>query len=383
MKKRYKYTLIIMLALSLVLVSFITGCLVGFGTKTPSEKPDYDLINQAWNSVYQYYVESDKLDATKISQGAVQGIVDSLNDPYSAYMDPDTTELFMTKISGNFEGIGATVNMNPDDWPIIVTPIESSPAEAAGLKAGDIILAVDGESVYGLNLTEVVLKIRGPSGTQVTITIQREGETDPIDITVTRAVINVPSVDWEMKDDIAYISIIEFREGTNEELDTVLAAIDMNTTKGIILDLRNNPGGIVTTVIDVASHFIDKGVIVTMIDNKGNQTSDSVNPNGVFIELPIVVLVNEYSASGSEILAGALQDYKRAAIAGVTTYGKGSYNITIPLDDGSSIYLTIGRWATPNGNLIEGEGIVPDYVLAQTGDEEVQWAIDFLHGEIK
>ncbi len=383
MKNRYKYTLLVFLALAVISVSFVSGCLLGFGTKNPTEKPDYGLINQAWNSIYQYYVEPGKLDGTELSQGAVRGIVEALDDPHSAYMDPDTTKLFQTNISGNFEGIGATVNMNEDNWPIIVTPIEGSPAANAGLRPGDIIIGVDGGTTYGLNITELVLKIRGTAGTQVTLTIQREGESEPLEIAVTRAVINMPSVKWEMKGDIAYIRIIEFREDTNEELNNVLSEIDMVLTKGIILDLRNNPGGIVTTVVDVASHFIEKGIVITMIDNQGNQTSDAVNPNGIFTDLPMVVLVNEYSASGSEVLAGALQDYERATIAGVTTYGKGSYNITIPLEDGSSVYLTIGRWATPNGNLIEGKGIVPDYELTQTGDEEIQWALDFLHGYIK
>lgn len=383
MSKKYKITVAVLVLLTLITVSFVTGCLFSFINSEPGQKLDYDLINKAWDSIYNNYIDTSNLDTAIQTQGAIRGIVDSIEDPYSAYLDPDTYELFTSNIEGNFEGIGATVNMNENNQPTVVSTLDNSPAANAGLKAGDVILAIDGKPATGLSLTEAVLKIRGAAGTPVTLTILPEGETITIDITIIRAVINVASVNWEMKGDIAYIKIIEFKQTTNEEFNSVLNNIDMTITKGIVLDLRSNPGGVVTTVVDVASHFIKSGVIVIMVDNKGNKTSNSVNPNGVFTELPMVVLVDQYSASSSEILAGALKDYNRATIAGVTTFGKGSYNITIPLDDGSGIYLTIGRWETPNGSMIEGKGIEPDYVLTQTGDEEVQWAIDFLHNGMK
>ncbi len=178
---------------------------------------------------------------------------------------------------------------------------------------------------------------------------------------------------------MVYIQIHEFGETTNDEINTALQSLPLANATGIILDLRSNPGGIVTTVVDVASHFIKQGVVTTLVDNKGNSTVYSVRPNGVFTDLAMVVLVDQFSASGSEVLTGALKDNHRATIAGVTTFGKGSYDTTIPLKDGSYIYLTIGRWLTPNGELIEGKGITPDYALTETGDAEVQWAIDFLH----
>jgi carboxyl-terminal processing protease len=181
-----------------------------------------------------------------------------------------------------------------------------------------------------------------------------------------------------MVGDVAYIQITNFYEKTNDEFQAALMALNLPHAKGIIIDLRNNLGGYVTAMVDVASHFVDKGVIITLRDNQGKTQSESVNPNGVFTTLPVVVLVNQYSASASEVLSGALQDYGRATIAGVQTFGKGSYDQFFNLSDGSAIYLTVGRWLTPKGREIEGKGITPDQILTQTGDDETQWAVKYL-----
>jgi carboxyl-terminal processing protease len=316
--------------------------------------------------------------STMLNQGAVRGMLQSLDDPYSAYLDPQAYQLEQSSAAGSFEGIGAQVGVNKDKQIIITAPIENSPAAKAGIKSGDIILAVDGKSIAGLSLTEVVLLIRGPSGTKVKLEILHEGSDTPEKIGIIRAAISTPSVKYEMRGDILYLRINSFNEQTNNELQTALESVDLKNTTGIILDLRDNPGGLVTTVVNVASHFIKDGVIITLRDNQGKTDSISTNPNGTYTELPIVVLVNQYSASGSEVLSGALQDYKRAAIAGTITFGKGSYDQFFQLKDGSAIYLTIGRWLTPNGKEIEGNGITPDYILTQTGEDEILWAIDFL-----
>jgi carboxyl-terminal processing protease len=377
MPKNLKVSLITIAVIIVIALSFGTGYIVRGNTQDQS--PGLTLIDQALNAIYQDYVEPSKLDSTSLSHGAIKGIVTALDDPYSAFFDPEMYKLFQSDLQGTFQGIGAQVAMNNDNQPVVIAPLENSPAEKAGIKAGDIILAVDSKSTKGLTLIEVVLEIRGPAGSSVKLTIQHEGQSAPVDIEVLRAEISSYTVTWEMKGDIAYIKITEFGERTNDELDSALQSAIAHKATGVVLDLRSNPGGLVRTVVDIAGHFIKGGVVLTLVDNKGEQTPVQVHPNGVFTDLPVVILVDQYSASGSEVLTGALRDHNRATVAGVKTYGKGSYDINIPLEDGSGIYLTVGRWLRPNGQLIEGKGIEPDYVLTVTGDEEIQWAIDFLH----
>jgi carboxyl-terminal processing protease len=379
MPRKYKITLIVCLVLTVLSLSVAVGCVaLGIPTPSGSSSPELSMVDQAWSLIHQKYVEPSKIDSAALSRAAVKGMVDALNDPYSAYLDPQTFKMAQSDLQGTFEGIGAQVNLNKDKQITIVAPLENSPAAKAGIRTGDIILEINGKSTIGLSLTEAVLLIRGPKGTSVKLLVQHEGQTAPVSIDVVRAQISSSSVTYQMRGNIAYIRITMFGERTNDELSSALEAIDLKNTTGIILDLRNNPGGIVTTVVDVASHFIKEGVIITMVDNQGNKSSISTHPNGIYTDLPIVVLVNQYSASGSEVLSGALRDHKRGVIAGVTTLGKGSYDINIPLQDGSSIYLTVGRWLTPNGQLIEGKGIDPDFVLTQTGEEGILWAVDYL-----
>jgi carboxyl-terminal processing protease len=223
-----------------------------------------------------------------------------------------------------------------------------------------------------------VLEIRGPEGTAVRLLVLHQGDTEPEEIEIIRAKIELPSVRFEMKEDIAYINITHFSQRTNEELSPVLESVIQQMATGIILDLRSNPGGSLEAVVDVASHFLEEGIVVSIVDNEEKQTGLEVEPNGATIDLPMVVLVDNYSASGSEVLAGALQDYGRATIAGAKTYGKGSVNILRQLKDGSGLYVTTARWLTPNGRLIEGEGLYPDYELELVGEDAIQWAIDYL-----
>jgi carboxyl-terminal processing protease len=379
MPKNFRIFSIAVLSILLILLVFFVGWSAGTGTTLFSHRANARLLNQAWTVITQNYVELSVANSTVLNEGAVRGMVQSLNDPYSAYLSPEEYKLAQSGIQGTFGGIGAQVGLNSANQPIILAPLENSPAAKAGIKTGDVILAVNGESTQGLSLTEVVLLVRGPAGTTVRLLIQHEGETTPVEIDVIRAQINALTVIYKMMDSIAYIDISNFNENTNDELNTGLQALDLKDSTGIILDLRDNPGGLVREVVDVASHFIKLGVITTLVDNKGDRSSQSVQPNGVYTDLPMVVLVNQYTASGSEILSGALQDYNRAIIAGNYTLGKGSYDSFFQLSDGSAIYLTIGRWLTPDGREIEGKGITPDYVLTQTGDQEIQWAIDYLN----
>jgi len=377
MSKSLKIFLIVGLSILVLSLAFGAGCLTG--TPSSSEGPDTQLLDEAWTTITQNYVEPSIANSTILNEGAVKGMVQALNDPYSAYLSPGEYEIAQSGIQGTFSGIGAQVGLNSANQPVVLAPIANSPAAKAGIKTGDVILAVNGESTEGLSLTEVILLVRGPAGTTVKLLIQHQGEATPVEIDIVRAQISAPSVTYQMMGNISYIDISSFSENTNDELNTGLQTLDLKNSAGIILDLRDNPGGLVSDVVDVASHFIKTGVIVTLVDNEGHRFSQSVHPNGVYTDLPMVVLVNQYTASASEVLSGALQDYHRAVIAGNTTLGKGSYDAFFPLSDGSAIYLTIGRWLTPDGREIEGKGITPDYVLTQTGDQEIQWAIDFLN----
>jgi carboxyl-terminal processing protease len=390
MPKILKVTVIIAFLLVIASLSLNSGCVLltpPSSTTNPgnsqAQTPDANLINEAWSVLTKNYVVPSSADSTTLNEGAIRGMVQALKDPYSAYFSPNDYQLVKTDFQGSFSGIGAQVTLNKDNVPVIVAPIEGSPAAKAGIKTGDMIIAINGETTEGLSLTEVVLKIRGESGTSVSLSIFHEGDTKAMDISIIRAQITAPSVVSQMKGNVAYLKINSFADNTNDALNKALQSLDLKNSVGIILDLRDNPGGIVTTVVDVASHFIKSGVIITLRDNQGKTEVESVRPNGVFSDLPMVVLVNQFSASGSEVLSGALQDYKRATIAGVVTLGKGSYDSFFELSDGSAIYLTIGRWITPDGREIEGKGITPDYVLTQTGEEAITWATDFLNGKVQ
>jgi carboxyl-terminal processing protease len=373
MSEKSKVIGIVLLVVAIIVVSFGTGWIVG---SRSSHQQSLGIVGQVWDIIFADYVDKDQLDAEALAQGAINGMVEALDDPYTAYLDATAYELSQRELEGKFEGIGAHVAAE-DGKVVIIAPIAGSPADKAGIRAGDVILEVDGQSVAGMSLVEVVLIVQGPKGTPVTLSVLHEGETEPEVIEIVRAEIEVPSVRFEMMEDIAYIQITNFSERTAEELSPVLEEVNQQAS-GIILDLRSNPGGLLNTVVTVTSFFLDEGVVVDVVDNEGNSFSYPVKPGRTAFDLPVVVLVNEYSASGSEVLAGALQDYGRAIIAGKKTYGKGSANQMFELEDGSALYITYARWFTPKGRLIEGEGIYPDYELDLENVDAVQWAIDYL-----
>jgi len=373
MSEKAKTIVIILLVATVVAVSFGTGWVVG--TRTSSEQ-GLGVVEQVWDIIFADYVDKGKLDAQALAQGAIRGMVEALDDPYTSYLDATAYELSMKSMEGKFEGIGAYVTAE-DGKIVVVAPVPDSPADKAGIKAGDVILDVDGRPTAGMSIIEVVLNVQGPKGTAVALLILHEGETEPEIIEIVRAEVELPSVFFEMKEDIAYINITRFTERTAVELYPVMEQVDRQAS-GIILDLRSNPGGLLDTVVAIVGFFIEEGVVIDVVDNDGGHVAYSVEPGGMTTELPLVVLVDEYSASGSEVLAGALQDYGRAVIAGKKTYGKGSANILYPLADGSGLYITNARWFTPNGRLIEGQGLPPDYELDLENEDAVQWAIDFL-----
>jgi len=336
------------------------------------------VVGEVWDIIFQDYVDQDRLDASSLRQAAIKGMVKELDDSYTSYLSAQAYQMRSSGLEGKFEGIGAYVGVK-DEQIMIIAPISDSPAAKAGIRAGDIILGVDGRSAAEMSLEEAVLHIRGPRGTSVRLLVLHEGETEPEEIEIVRAEIKLSSVLFEMRGDIAYININHFTERTYGELSPVLEGITQEGATGIVLDLRSNPGGLLEAVVDVTSHFLREGIVLFVLDNQGKQTSLSVEQGSVTTDLPLVVLTDNYSASGSEVLAGALQDHARATIAGAKTYGKGSVNTLNQLSDGSGLYITIARWLTPNGRLIEGEGISPDYELELEGEDAIQWAIDYLN----
>lgn len=324
---------------------------------------------EAWNIVHNNFVDQP-LDDVALMRGAIRGMMDAVGDKQTYYMDPVVYESATSQLSGDYEGIGAYVDTQ-GEYLTIISPIEGSPAEAAGLKPGDQIIAIDGVDMTGTAPEEARQKVLGPAGTTVKLTVARKGQEEPLEFVITRATITIPSVTGKMlENDIAYIDINQFGDKTTSELNAVLDELIAQNPKGVIIDLRNDGGGYLQTSIEVASEFIDKGVI--LYEQYGDGTRDTYNAlgNGRATDLPIVVLVNEGSASASEILAGALQDYGRAKLVGVQSYGKGSVQQWIPLsNDNGAARVTVARWLTPKERLIDGVGLTPDFVVELTEDD--------------
>jgi len=383
MSKTMKFTLISLLLVAVLVLSFGFG--YDLGSRTPPGPTEgLESVGQAWNLIFDEYVDKDQLDTTTLSQGAIEGMLEALDDPYTSHLDAESQQLGLSALEGEFEGIGAHVTIR-DEQLTIIAPIADSPADKAGIRAGDVILEIDGISTAEMSLAEAVLKIRGHEETSVRLLILHKGLGQTVkqyelmeEIEVVRAKIELPSIYFEMEGDIGYIGITYFSWRTDGELSPVLESIVEKEARGIILDLRHNSGGLLPVVIDVASHFLKEGVVVNVVDSQGEQAALEVKRMEVTTDLPMVVLVDSFTASGGEVLAGALQDYGRATIAGNKTFGKGSVNVLRQLKDGSAIYITIARWLTPSGRLIEGEGIEPDYELELGGEETIQWAIDCL-----
>ena len=324
---------------------------------------------EAWNIVHEQYVEQP-VDDELLMRGAIRGMMEALGDQHTLYMEPQDFENENSALEGQYEGIGAYVETD-GEYLTIVSPIEGSPADQAGLLPGDKVIAIDGEDMTGVAPEEARLKVLGPEGTTVTLTIAREGEPEPLEFTITRAEINILSAEGRMlEDNIGYVDINTFGEQTTRELRSTLDELLAQNPRGIIIDLRNNPGGYLGTSVEVTSEFIEEGVILYEEYGDGRREQHEALGNGRATDIPLVVLINEGSASASEILAGALQDYERATLVGVTSFGKGSVQTRVPLSNNQgAARVTIARWLTPDERLIEDIGLMPDVIVEMTPED--------------
>ncbi len=345
---------------------------------TPNAPAVYDDVLK---QIQQHYVVQP-VDSATLFYGALSGLVRSLGDPYSTFFTPEAATAFKNDLDLSIEGIGAEIGFK-DKRPAIIAPLPSSPAEKIGLKAGDLLVTVDDHDVTNLTIDEIVGFIRGKAGTKVVIVVERNAK--ELTFTVQRERITIASVTTRrLKDNVALVSVISFNEDTLTTFDEVVRGLLLDKPKGIILDLRNNPGGLLDVAVDLTGEFIGKQVVVKERDATGQERADSSNRDARLPTTPMVVLVNGGSASASEIVAGALQDSGRAAIVGTKTFGKGSVQSLEPLPDGSQLKLTVAKWFTPKGRTIDGTGIPPDHVVADptsAGDEndlQLQRALELL-----
>ena len=328
-----------------------------------------EVFSNVLSIIQQNYVED--IDTQETIEGAIKGMLSSL-DPHSSYLKPDDFKELQVETKGSFSGIGIEITIK-DDMLTVVSPIEDTPAFKAGIQAGDRIIKIGDESTKDMSLVEAVKKLRGPKGTEVTISIHREGLTELQEFTITRDVIPIYSVRSNMLEPgYGYARITNFQRNTSEDLqDALNELLQDDKLKGLILDLRNNPGGLLDASVKVADLFLDKGIIVSTKGRLQDQNMEfSAHSGGPEYNFPIVVLINGGTASASEIVAGALQDHKRALILGTQSFGKGSVQTIIPMNDGAGLRLTTARYYTPNGTSIQATGITPDVIVQEVEFQE-------------
>ena len=342
----------------------------GLSNKDPylsSSSIDFSLFWDAWNLIERKYVNRFELDRQKMVYGAIVGMLDSLGDPYSVFMEPEDSEKFIDDMSGSFDGIGAEVGIRKEILTVI-SPLEGNPAQKAGLKPGDKILKIDDTLTGDLTLDEAVSLIRGEKGTEVALLIFRDEWEETKEIKVTRDEIKIPIIKWELlappggeDNNIAYIQFYHFTENSAIEFNKTINEILKLNPNGIVLDLRNNPGGYLEVSVDIASWFLPKGEIVVIEDFGDGKNNEFVSRGYKKLEdMPTIVLINEGSASASEILAGALRDIRGIKLVGQKSFGKGSVQQLEKLKGGSSVKITVAKWLTPSGISISEEGIIPD-----------------------
>lgn len=364
---------------------------------------DFSSFWNTWQKLQASYYDKSKLDPQKMLNGAISGMIQSLGDPFTVYLPPTQNDNFKKGLAGKFSGIGAELGIKNDRDIIVIAPLDGSPAQKSGIKTQDQILKVDGESTSGWTLSQAVEKIRGPKDTFVILTVLHKNDKNPIDIKIKRDVITVKSVTGLVKNvkcsqkcevvekpcldcqKVAYIRLSQFGDNTNSDwLNLVKDIKSKGGFKGIVLDLRNNPGGYLTDAVFIAGEFLNPGQAVVVEDTGTYERKTlTVSRNGLFRNTPVVVLINKGSASASEIVAGALQDNKRAKLIGETSFGKGTIQEASDLGSGAGLHITIAKWLTPNGTWINGVGLTPDVNVAldskdQARDTQLEKAIEEL-----
>lgn len=351
------------------------------GTQGDAADPqtDFSVLDDIYRVLQEDFVEPDRIDESLLIEGAIRGLFDALGDPHSTYIGPEDFAVSQSDFDGAFEGIGATVSQQ-ENFVVIVRPLPDTAAEKAGILAGDVVLEVDGESAEGWSVEKAVLRIRGPRGSTVTLKVRHlNGIEEVIPIVRDRILVasvttEAPTVDGLLRDatdsevtDVGYLRIAQFTARTPEEITEALDALiaQRPDLRGLIIDVRSNPGGLLVETAQTADLFLESGIILTQVSQDGSERTFDARP-GVITDLPIVILQDEFSASGSEVLAAALAENGRATIVGSTSFGKGTVNHARALDNGGAVYVSIARWLTPARNQIEGRGVTPDIEVALT-----------------
>ncbi len=381
-------------ALLLIAVVLAAAACINFGgsadpeTGAPEKQPveglppEFDKLSEVYDLLESEHVDAGIIDPSALADGAIRGMLEAMEDEHAAYLDPEQYSFQRQEIQGTFEGIGAEVTVR-NGLITIVAPIPDTPAEEAGVKPGDVILSIDGESIAGWDLWQAINRIRGEKGTIVRVEVRRDrtGETEVLEIT--RGVIQLQSVRLTMLvGRIGHLRITSFAGTTLEELERELERFERSKGLGLIVDVRNNPGGLLSSVVNITSQFVDEGLVLYQLDGRGKRRDWDATSGGLVLDVPAVILMNEFSASASEVFAGAIMFHQRATTIGATTFGKGSVNNLWPLSDGSAVNFTVGRWYTPDGKMIEGDGIVPDIVLVATEDEAEDVQLDLAIDEL-
>ena len=362
--------------LAVLIPAILLVLALGVGGAQESGGDLFAPVYQIYQYIKSYFYQPERIDDQKALYGAMKGVVEHLDDPYSEFLDPDDRRRFDESLEGEFSGVGIELSI-VDNVITVITPLVGTPAEAAGVEAGDQILNIDGESTEGMTLTEAALRIRGEIGTTVTLTVRHEDGSIE-DIPIVRATIVLEPVKSELRADgtIGYIRLYRFEQDTTTELDAALQSFDLDRLTGFILDLRNNPGGLLNEAISVSSRFVDEGVLLItqdrLSDEKGYYARGNRIPN-----IPLAVLINRGSASASEITAGAIRDNDMGILIGEPSFGKGVYQQLIEFPDGSALKITAGEYFTPDRKVVNEVGLTPD-ILVEEGQDPVDVAIEWI-----